>query len=233
MTLQPGRAADAPETDTALVARARHRDEAAIRELVRRNNPRLFRTARSVLRDDAEAEEVVQETYLRAFTTLDRFRGEAAFATWLTRIALNEAYGRLRRRRAQVGLAALETRAGMGGGGIVIFPTTPREAPTPEAEAGRAEVRQVLEAAVDRLPEPYRPVFVLRDIQGLGTAETATALGIPEATVRTRLHRARRLLRDEIARALTPRFADLFPFGGRHCARMGDRVIAGLRAAWG
>ena len=131
----------------------------------------------SVLRDDAEAEDVVQATYVRAFTRLDGFRGEAALGTWLTRIALNEALGRLRQRRPRADLAALDAAAAEGGS-VIVFPMSPAPA-GPESEAGRAQVRQVLERAVDALPEPFRLVFVMREIEGLSTEEAATLLGHP------------------------------------------------------
>lgn len=223
--LRQWRGADG-ESDGALVERARSGDDAAVRALVRRYNQRLFRVARGIVRDDAEAEDVVQETYVRAFTRLDGFRGEAAFATWLTRIALNEANGRLRRRRPTVELSALEAERGRAQGEVIMFPTTP--APDPESEAGREQVRRVIERAVDALPEPFRMVFILRDVQGLDIEETAALLEVNPATVKTRLFRARRLMRSEIARALSARFSDVFPFDGERCAGMAERVVACL-----
>jgi RNA polymerase sigma-70 factor (ECF subfamily) len=213
------RAADTGLGDAALVGLARRRDEAAVRELVRRHNRRLFRVARGVLRDDAEAEDVVQETWVRAFIGLDRFRGEASLATWLTRIALNEALGRLRRRRPRAALAALDEK-----GSTIMLPL-----PGPEVEAGRAQIRQVLERAVDALPEPFRLVFVLREVEGLSVAEAAALLAIRPETVKTRLHRARRLLRRSIEAMLSAGFADIFPFDGDRCANMAERVVARLR----
>jgi RNA polymerase sigma-70 factor, ECF subfamily len=213
--------------DAALVELARRHDEAAVRTLVRRHNRRLFRVARSVLRDDAEAEDVVQATYVRAFTRLEGFRGEAALGTWLTRIALNEALGRLRQRRPRADLAALDAAAA-GGGSVIVFPMSPAPA-GPESEAGRAQVRQVLERAVDALPEPFRLVFVMREIEGLSTEETATLLAIRPETVKTRLHRARRLLRRAIERMLSAGFGEIFPFDGARCVKMADRVVERLR----
>lgn|SRR5690606_10787823 len=212
--------------DEALVALARERDETAVRALIRRHNRRLFRIARGLVRDDSEAEDIVQETYVRAFTALGTFRGDAAFATWLTRIALNEANGRLRRRRPAVDLAAIESAA--DGAEVIMFPLTSQ--PNPEAEAGRAQVRRLLEDAIDRLPEPFRLVFILRDVEGLGTGETATLLAIKPETVKTRLFRARRLMRAEMEKLLSPCFSEVFPFAGTRCARMADRVVARLNA---
>ena len=213
--------------DAALVELARRHDEAAVRTLVRRHNRRLFRVARSVLRDDAEAEDVVQATYVRAFTRLEGFRGEAALGTWLTRIALNEALGRLRQRRPRADLAMLDAAAAEGGS-VIVFPMSPAPA-GPESEAGRAQVRQVLERAVDALPEPFRLVFVMREIEGLSTEEAATLLAIRPETVRTRLHRARRLLRRSIERMLSAGFGEIFPFDGARCVHMADRVVECLR----
>lgn len=217
-------------SDEALVKLARKRDEAAVRVLIRRHNQRLFRIARGLVHDDNEAEDIVQETYVRAFTALETFRGDAAFATWITRIALNEANGRLRRRRPTVDLAAIEDAGHADGAELIMFPLSSTQ-PNPETETGRAQVRRLLEDAVDRLPEPFRLVFILRDIEGLGADETAALLGIRPGTVKTRLFRARRLMRAEMERMLSPRFGEVFPFAGRRCARMADRVVARLRAA--
>lgn len=215
--------------DAALVALARRKDEAAVRALVRRHNRRLFRVARGVLRDDAEAEDVVQATYVRAFTGLDGFRGEAAIGTWLTRIALNEALGRRRRRRPGADLAALDA-AVAGGGDLIVFPMSHLPA-SPESEAGRAQIRRILEQAVDALPERFRLVFVLREVEGLSTDEAAALLAIRPETVKTRLHRARRLLRLDLERLLSAGFDGIFPFDGARCAHMADRVVDALRDA--
>lgn len=214
--------------DAALVRLARHGEEGAVRTLVRRHNRRLFRVARSIVSDDAEAEDVVQEAYVRAFTSLGTFRGDAQFATWLTRIALNEALGRVRRNRPAADLAELDAVADRQGS-LVMFPMTPVPA-NPEAELARSEVRRLLEEAVDRLPEIFRTVFVLRDVEGLSVEETAAQLSIRAETVKTRLHRARRLMRAAIAERLVASLGDLFPFDGDRCAGVADRVIERLRA---
>jgi len=209
-----------------LVAAARRRDEAAIRELVRRHNQRLFRAARSVLRSDAEAEDVVQASYVKAFTHLDQFRAEAGFATWLTRIALNEALERLRRRRPSLDLESFEAAESS----IIAFPLgqTPDD---PEVAVSRQQLRHLLEAAIDDLPAAFRAVFVLRDVEGLSIEETAEQLGIRPETVKTRLHRARTRLRHALSATIGGAFADLYPFDGARCAAMGDRVVAGLGRA--
>jgi RNA polymerase sigma-70 factor (ECF subfamily) len=213
--------------DEELLARARTRDEAAVRALVQRHNQRLFRIARAVVRDDAEAEDIVQETYVRAFTGLAGFRGESAFATWITRIALNEASGRRRRRRPTLPIDAIENTAE---GRIVMFPTTPPPA-DPEGEIGRGQVRRFLERAVDALPEHFRLVFILRDVEGLSIEEAAALLHIGPQTVKTRLLRARRLLRAELEKAVMPAFSEVFPFAGERCAGMADRVVERLAEA--
>jgi RNA polymerase sigma-70 factor (ECF subfamily) len=212
--------------DTELVALAGRGDEGAVRALVRRYNQQLFRIARGVVRDDGEAEDVVQETYVRAFTRLREFRGEASFATWLTRIALNEALGRVRRRRPTADLSQLD--AASHGGQVIMFPTSPAPS-SPEHEAGREQIRRVLEQAVDELPDAFRIVFIMREIQGLSTEETAADLDIRPETVKTRLHRARKLLRKALERTFAGRFSDLFPFDGERCVAMADRVVARLR----
>ena len=212
--------------DTALVELARHRDEGAIRTLIQRHNQRLFRTARAIMRSDSDAEDVVQASYVKAFTRLDGFRGEAAFSTWLTRIALNEALGRARARRVMVGVEHIEIQQAKPGGEIVPFPMA--AAADPEAEMARLEIRSLLEAAVDGLPDPFRMVFVLRDVEGLSVEETASQLDVRPETVRTRLYRARRLLRAAIEQQARGAFSSLFPFDGARCAAMGDRVMCEL-----
>lgn len=213
-------------SDEVLVARARTGDEAAVRTLIGRHNQRLYRLARCLLRNDPEAEDVVQEAYVRAFTSLDGFRGEAAFSTWLTRILLNEARGRLRRARPTIDYAEMEEMA--PGGKVILFPLA-AAAPNPEAEAGRAQVRRLLEEAVAQLPEAFRLVFILRDVEGFDTQTTASLLSLRPETVKTRLHRARRLLRAELQKVLAPRFTEVFPFGGQRCAGMAEKVVARLR----
>jgi RNA polymerase sigma-70 factor, ECF subfamily len=214
--------------DPDLVARARTGDETAVRVLVQRYNRRLFRSARAVVRNDAEAEDVVQAAYVQAFTHLDMFRGEARLSTWLTRIALNEALGRVRRRRTVVGLEEIELTEGTRHGEILQFPNSLTVA-DPEAEFARGEVRRLLESAVDGLPDDFRLIFVLRDIEGLTTREAASHLGINTATAKTRLHRARGLMRLAIEKQLAGSFASVFPFDGERCAGMADRVACEIR----
>lgn len=215
--------------DGTLVALATDGDEAAIRVIVQRYNRRLFRAARSVLGDDMDAEDAVQDAYVRAFTNLAGFRGEAGLSTWLTRIVLNEAFGRLRRRRPASNLETAEAVAAREDARLIMFPSGhPYE--SPEADTGRRQVRDLLQQAIDRLPEEFRLVFVLRDVEELSIEETAAHLGIKPATVKTRLHRARKLLRSALDRQLFSMMTDLFPFAGLRCERMADRVVEKLKA---
>jgi RNA polymerase sigma-70 factor, ECF subfamily len=208
--------------DEDLVRLARERDEAAVRAITSRYNRRLFRIARSILRNDAEAEDVVQETYVRAFTGLDLFRGDAAFGTWITRIAMNEALGRLRRRRPTVDWETYG--ANRNEAEIINFPASAASI-DPEKTMAQSEVRAVLEHAIDELPDAFRAVFVTRIVEGMSVEETADLFGLQPETVKTRLHRARVLLRAELDRQLGPALTSTFPFGGRRCERMTEMVV--------
>jgi len=214
-------------SDEELVALARQGGENAVRALIKRNNQRLFRVARAVVRNDAEAEDVVQETYVSAFTKLESFRGDSQFSTWLTRIALNEALGRVRRRRPTGELAELDVSAEAQGAAVIMFPTL--SPPAADSELARSEVRAFLEKAVDDLPDAFRAVFILRDIEEMSIEETASHLSLKPETVKTRLHRARRLMRAAVEKRLSATFSELFPFDGARCERMADRVIDRLR----
>ena len=215
-------------SDEELVALARQGGENAVRALIKRNNRRLFRVARAVMRNDAEAEDVVQEAYVLAFTKLETFRGESQFSTWLTRIALNEALGRVRRRRPSAELAELDVSASAQGGAVIMFPTSLTPPPA-DSELARSQVRAFLEKAVDDLPDAFRTVFILRDIEEMSIEETANQLSLKPETVKTRLHRARRLMRAAVEKRLAATFSELFPFDGARCERMADRVIGRLR----
>jgi RNA polymerase sigma-70 factor, ECF subfamily len=209
-------------SDEELVRRARDRDEAAVRSLTTRYNRRLFRVARSILRDDAEAEDVVQETYVRAFTGLDMFRGDASFGTWITRIAMNEALGRLRRRRPTVDWETYgENRTQAQ---IIDFPLS-AASKDPEQMMAQGEIRVVLEKAIDELPDSFRAVFVARIVENMSVEETADLFGLKPETVKTRLHRARTLLRDGLDKQLGPALTSTFPFGGRRCEAMTERMV--------
>jgi RNA polymerase sigma-70 factor (ECF subfamily) len=213
--------------DAELTRRAQARDEAAIRTLMQRYNRRLFRIARGVLRNDAEAEDVVQEAYVRAFTRLSEFRGDSSFGTWISRIAYNEALGRLRRQRPMTDLSALDHSKPAD---IIAFPYM-TAAIDPERTMAQREVQKLLENAIDDLPEDFRSVLISRAVEGLSIEDTAIVLGIRPQTVKTRLHRARKLLHDALDRHLAPGLTDVFPFGGMRCERMTEQVLRRIRAS--
>ncbi len=207
------------------VEKARQHDEAAIRAIIQRYNQTIFRMVRAIVQSDAEAEDVVQEAYVRAFSNLESFRGDAAFGTWLIRIALNEALGRKRQRR-ETDLSALETSPSVD---VMMEAFGMGHSPVnPESDAARAEIRALIETALDTLPEVFRIVFVMRDVEGFDIAETAALLELNPNTVKTRLFRARAMLREALSARVSPYFGDLFPFDGARCADMADRVLARL-----
>jgi len=212
-------------TDAELVARALARDEAAVRAIIRANNRRLYRLARGILRNDGEAEDVVQETYVRAFTHLAEFRGESSLSTWLSRIAMNEALGRLRRERPSVELSSLPQ--GALEAQIIQFPLM-SAADDPEKTMAQREIQHVVEGAIDELPEPFRIVFITRVIEGMNVEETAEILDLKPETVKTRLHRARAMLRDNVEKQIGPVIMDAFPFAGRRCDRLTEAVLKRL-----
>ena len=209
-------------SDTELVDRARARDELAVRAITKRYNRRLFRLARSILRDDTEAEDVVQESYVRAFTGLDLFRGDASFGTWITRIAVNEALGRLRRRRPTVDWETYSENRTTAQ--VIDFPAS-AVSNDPERMMAQSEVRAVLERAIDELPDAFRAVFVARIVEGLTIEETADLFGLKPETVKTRLHRARGLLRDALDKQMGPMLTSTFPFDGARCDRMTEALV--------
>jgi RNA polymerase sigma-70 factor (ECF subfamily) len=218
-----------PETrepdDAELVDRARRRDSAAFRVIMQRHNRRLYRIARAVLRNDGEAEDAVQEAYVRAFTHLGEFRGDASLATWLSRIVLNEALGRIRRRRGERDLTAVENL--MPQADIIPFPLGSAQ-PDPERSMAQRQIQHMLEHAIDDLPDDFRTVLVARVIEDMSVEETASLLGLRAETVKTRLHRARKLLRDALERQVGPALTDAFPFDGARCGRMTERVLTRL-----
>jgi RNA polymerase sigma-70 factor (ECF subfamily) len=211
-------------TDAELVRRALDRDEAAVRAIMQANNRRLYRLARGILRNDAEAEDVVQEAYVRAFTHLEHFRGDSSLSTWLSRIAMNEALGRLRRARRAVDLDALPP--GKLEAEIIQFPLAASD--DPERTMAQREIQAIVEHAVDELPEGFRLVFITRVIEGMNVEETAEILGLKPETVKTRLHRARTMLRDIVERKIGPVVMEAFPFAGRRCERLTDAVLKRL-----
>ena len=217
--------------DMALVGLAQGGHRGAFRHIMQRCNQRLFRVARGVVNDDAEAEDVVQEAYVHAFEKLASFRGDAALLTWMTRIVLNEAYGRLRQRRPTVDIDQIEASQ-FDGGRIVQFPSNAFSCKygneDPAAAAAREQIRRLVEHAIDKLPEPFRIVFVMREIEECTVEETASSLDLRAETVKTRLHRARRLLRTALQDTLSATLTDAFPFLGPRCDRMTAAVLERL-----
>jgi RNA polymerase sigma-70 factor (ECF subfamily) len=216
---------EAGMAEAELVRRAQARDEAALRAIMQANNRRLYRLARGILRNDSEAEDVVQETYVRAFTHLDGFRGESGLSTWLSRIAINEALGRARARKPSVELgavpeAALEAQ-------IIQFPHS-SAAGDPEKSMAQREIQLVVEHAIDELPDVFRMVFIARVMEGMTIEETSELLGVKPETVKTRLHRARTMLRENVEKKIGPVVMDAFPFAGWRCERLTERVLKRL-----
>jgi RNA polymerase sigma-70 factor (ECF subfamily) len=218
-------ATPAASDDAELAARAVARDASAFRAIMQRHNRRLYRIARGILRDNTEAEDAVQDAYVSAFTNLASYRGESTLATWLSRIVMNEALERLRRRRPTVDLAALESVRSEAE--IIQFPlSTPSD--DPERTMAQRQILQLVEQATDNLPEVLRLVFVTRVIEGMSVEETSELLSIKPETVKTRLHRARQLVRDQLDKQIGPVLMDAFPFAGRRCDRMTEAVMTRL-----
>jgi RNA polymerase sigma-70 factor (ECF subfamily) len=198
-------------------------DAGAVRQLVSANNQRLFRTAWSILRNRHEAEDALQSSYAKALAAIGSFEGRSALATWLTRIAINEA---LARKRAQE-----RRRRNLESEGVQVLQTYREqlakgsEAPSPEAETAREQLRSMLERAIAELPENFRTVFVLHEIEGDSVEDTAQALEIPTGTVKTRLMRARRKLRQSLAPEVRNALTGTFPFAGADCARLTEQVV--------
>ncbi|MBK4215600.1 RNA polymerase sigma factor [Paracoccus caeni] len=207
-----------------LIQRAAARDKAAIRLIIQIHNQRLYRLVRAITLNDADAEDVLQEAYLRAFRNLDSFHGDSSLATWLSRIAINTA---LMRRRAERRQKRRAPDAAAVQADIIPFPSPPTPA-DPERVMAQRQILNFVERAADALPDPFRLVFMARVIEGLNQAETADMLGLPEATVKTRLHRARRMIRDRVEQQIGPVMLEAFPFAGARCARLTDAVIARL-----
>lgn len=210
-------------TDDDVVERIRGGEATLFEILMRRYNQRIFRVARAVLRSEDEAEDVVQETFVRAFERLHQYEARGSFGGWLTRIALRESLARRRKM----------TRSHGGGEPPreeTEDPASTREH-TPEDNAAWREVRSVLIKAIDALPDTLRVVFVLREVEGLGTAEVAGSLGLSEQNVKVRLHRARAHLRGTIDAALGTETARIFEFGGARCDRTVARVFERLGLA--
>jgi RNA polymerase sigma-70 factor (ECF subfamily) len=224
--LQP-HAAEQTKEDQQLLNGARQRDREAIRSLIKQYNRRLYRIARSIVRDDADAEDVLQDAYVRAFASLDDFRGEAQFGTWIARIVINEALGCIRRRRPTIDIDLLSSSPGLSAQ-VIPFPNAGADK-DPETTMAHNQIRVLLERAIDNLPEGFREILVARLVEEMTVEETAEAFGILPQTVKTRLFRARALLRAEMERHVGPALGDAFPFEGDRCDRLTDSVMARLK----
>jgi RNA polymerase sigma-70 factor, ECF subfamily len=209
-------------TDAQLIAEVCAGDTPRFEELMRRYNQRVYRVARAIVKDEAEAEDVMQQAYLNAFTHLRQFADRARFSTWLTRIVIHEALGRRRKARP-----ADQTVNESEGEAMSQVEST---GPSPERQAYASELKRLVEQSVDALPDTYRAVFMLRDIEGLSTSETAEGLDLGEEAVKTRLHRARAILRRELFSRAGGATADAFTFGLSRCDAIVQRVLAEIAA---
>lgn len=212
-------------TDSELLERARQGDAAAFGALIRRHDKHLYRIARSVVADDHEAEDAVQDTYVRAFAGLRNFRGAASLRTWLTRIVLNEAIRRRRHGRSMLNLDVLQDAQERSRRPVHSLTARERD---PERAAAQAQIWKILEKAVDDLPPAFRIAFVLRDVEELSTKETARLLGVREQTVKNRLHRARRMLRESLGADLAIELKGIFPFEKPRCDALVQRLLEQL-----
>jgi RNA polymerase sigma-70 factor (ECF subfamily) len=210
-------------TDEQVVERVRMGETALFEILMRRHNTRLYRAARAILRDEEEVEDVMQQAYLNAYKHLDQFGGRSRFSTWLTRIAANEAIARARRRGA-----AMETGIADDNGAEDRQAPLAAHDPSPEHRAFSGELRTLLESAIDSLPEGYREVFMLREVEELSTSEVAECLELSDEAVKTRLHRARNLLRENLYRRTGAAAPQAFQFHAVRCDRVVKAVLRQL-----
>lgn len=211
--------------DLQLAQRAIARDGNAFRNIMKKNNQLLYRIARGIVRNDGEAEDIVQESYVRAFSQLGNFRGESTLATWLSRIVINEALGRLRKKRTHKDVSLSENQSVEAQ--IIQFPNTGNNV-DPERHMAQRQILKMVEDAADALPDVYRMVFVMRLIEGLNVEESAKLLRIRPETVKTRLYRARALVSKRLAAQIGPVLLDAFPFAGRRCERFTNNVMDSL-----
>ena len=212
-------------TDAEIVRRVTGGEPALFEILMRRHNQRVYRAARAVVKDETEVEDVKQQAYINAFTHLDQFEERSQFSTWLIRIALNEAFGRRRKMQRTESMTAAEPAQDEDRGELMDTIASPQA--DPERQAYAQELGRALEAAVDTLPETYRTVFMLRDIEGLSTSETGEGLGLGEEAVKTRLHRARAMIRRAVTAQIGTVAAGSFQFHAPRC----DRVVAHVLSA--
>ncbi|HEX7284959.1 MAG TPA: RNA polymerase sigma factor [Candidatus Angelobacter sp.] len=209
--------------DEAVVQQVLAGETALYEILMRRYNQRLYRMARAILRNDAEAEDVMQDAYVRAYQHLRQFAGKSSFATWLTRIAIHEALARKRRRGRLEELDALPLNG-------ESMPILQSPGPSPEDGTARSQMRELLEHAIERLPEAYRTVVVMREVEEMSVAETAAGLSLTEAVVKTRLHRAHAMLRKEIYSRTKGKASELYQFQAPRCDRVVKNVFARILA---
>ena len=221
-------ASDRVLDDAELVCALAQRDTSAFEVVMRRHNSALFRVARSILKDDADAEDALQDAYLAAYRHLSDFQGNAKLSTWLTRIVINEALARLRRRRRDnvVSLFDGERDAEQNAEEQAVDEPSPE---SPEHAAMRAQMRRILERKIDGLPLIFRMAFVLREVEEMTVDETAASLSITAATVRTRVFRARALLRASLAEEMDVATSEVFGFAGARCDRVVAAVLQRLR----
>jgi RNA polymerase sigma-70 factor, ECF subfamily len=199
-------------------------DKAGFEAVMRRHNTRLFRVARSILKDETEAEDALQDAYVQAYRAAAQFRGDAELSTWLTRIVINQALMRLRKKKRERVVVPFPTSVTDGDKGIDDMADVKAESPSDATLRG--EVRKVIERRIDQLPVAFRTVFVMREVEEMTVQETAECLGIPPSTVRTRLFRARALLREALERDMDSARAGVFGFAGDRC----DRIVAAVLA---
>jgi len=225
LAARPDRQALELLSDVEIVARVRAGEPALYELIMRRYNRRLFRIARGILGHDGEAEDAVQEAWVQAWFKLGQFRGPGGFPGWLCRIAANQALMRRRRRHlVPVPLDVLDRPANMEA--AMADPRSPGN--DPAASLHEQQLRHMLERAIDQLPDAYRATFMLREVEGLSVAETGRLLGIAEATVKTRVHRARRLLQRDLGGGMAAALRGTFAFDGERCDRMVARVFERL-----
>jgi RNA polymerase sigma-70 factor (ECF subfamily) len=205
-------------SDQEVVSRVLAGETALFEIIMRRYNQRLYRVSQMILHNDAEAEDVMQDSYVRAYEHLDQFAGRAAFSTWLTRIAIHEALARKRRRQRYEELDAWQDHGDS-------MPILRSPTPDPEGGAAHSESSQLLKEAIEVLPEAYRCVVVLREVEEMSVEETAACLEVSEAVVKTRLHRAHAMLRKELYSRVSGRTADLYAFHAVRCDRVVEAVF--------
>jgi RNA polymerase sigma-70 factor (ECF subfamily) len=224
----PSDGSTAAGDDAELARRIASRDQVAFEALMRRYNGKLFRVARAILKDDAEAEDAMQDAYLHAYRHIGDFRGGAQLATWLTRIVINQTLMRLRQqKRDRVVVPFAQRHAAEPDRLEADVPDEQSESPS--SATWRAEIRRLLERRIDELPVAFRTVFVMRDVEDMTVQETADCLSIPSSTVRTRLFRARALLRESLSRDIDTATPDVFGFAGDRCDRIVAAVLARLQ----